>query len=37
MPLTSGAFKVTEDAKAVQIDVGDPTKIVQIGASLDPK
>jgi hypothetical protein len=26
-----------EDAKAVQIDVGDPTKIVQIRASFDPK
>jgi hypothetical protein len=33
----SGAFKATKDAKAVQIDAGDPTKTVQIGASLDPK
>jgi hypothetical protein len=37
MPLTSGAFKAAEDAKAVQIDAGDPTKTMQIGASLDPK
>jgi hypothetical protein len=37
MPPTSNAFKAIEDAKAVPIDAGDPTKTVQIGASLDPK
>jgi hypothetical protein len=37
MPPTSGAFKATEDAKAVQIDAGDPAKTVQIGATLEPK
>jgi hypothetical protein len=34
---TFSIFKATEDAKAVQIEVEDPTKIVQTGASLDPK
>jgi hypothetical protein len=34
---TPGVFKTGEDARAVQIDIDDPTKIVQIGASLDPK
>jgi hypothetical protein len=33
----SGIFKIDEDAKAVQIDARDPTKTVQIEASLDPK
>jgi hypothetical protein len=28
MPASSSAFKAVEDAKAVQIDVGDPTKTV---------
>jgi hypothetical protein len=37
MPPSSGAFKAVEDAKAVQIDTDDPTKTVQIGASLNPK
>jgi hypothetical protein len=37
MPSTGGAFKVDEDAKAVQIKVGNPTKIVHIGTGLDPK
>jgi hypothetical protein len=37
MPSMSSSFKVAEDAKAVQIDVGDLAKTMQIGASLDPK
>jgi hypothetical protein len=37
MPPLSDAFKATKDAKAVQIDTEDPTKIVQIGVSLNPK
>jgi hypothetical protein len=37
MPTTSGIFKTDGGAKAVQINAGDPTKTVQIRASLDPK
>jgi hypothetical protein len=37
MPMTFGVFKTDEDAKAIQIDAGDPDKTMQIGASLDPK
>jgi hypothetical protein len=37
MPPTSSVFKAVVDAKAVQIDVEDPAKTVQIGANLDPK
>jgi hypothetical protein len=37
MPSLSGAFKVDEDAKATQIDAGEPAKTMQIEASLDPK
>jgi hypothetical protein len=37
MPPTSSVFKIDEDAKAMQINSGDPAKTVQIGASLDPK
>jgi hypothetical protein len=37
MPLTFSVFKANEDAKAVQIDVGNLAKTVQIGANLDPK
>jgi hypothetical protein len=37
MPLTSNAFKADKDAKALQIDTENPTKTVQIEASLDPK
>jgi hypothetical protein len=36
-PPPCGAFKAVEDVKAVPIDVEDPTKIVQIGADLNPK
>jgi hypothetical protein len=32
---SSGTFKVAEDGKAVQIDAKNPTKTVQIGASLN--
>jgi hypothetical protein len=37
MPPTSSVFKADEDAKAVQIDIKNPGKTVQIGASLHPK
>jgi hypothetical protein len=37
MPPTLGIFKMGEDARAMQIDIDDPIKTVQIGASLDPK
>jgi hypothetical protein len=37
MLLTSDVFKMDEDAKAIQIDAGNPSKTVQIRASLDPK
>jgi hypothetical protein len=37
MPATSRVFKVDEDAKAVPINAENPTKTMQIGASLDPK
>jgi hypothetical protein len=37
MPPTSSIFKMDEDAKAVQIDAGNPTKTMQIGVSLNPK
>jgi hypothetical protein len=37
MPPTSRVFKVDEDAKAVPINPENPTKTVQIVASLDPK
>jgi hypothetical protein len=37
MSPSSGAFKAAEDAKAMQINAKDPTKIVQIGVSLNPK
>jgi hypothetical protein len=37
MPASSNAFKAVEDAKAVQIDVGDRTKTVKIGDNLNPK
>jgi hypothetical protein len=36
MPLSSGAFKATEDVNIV-LYTEDPTKTVQIGAGLDPK
>jgi hypothetical protein len=36
MPLSSGAFKATEDVSIVLYTEG-PTKTVQIGADLDPK
>jgi hypothetical protein len=35
--LMSGVCEMDEDAKAVQIDAGNPAKTVQIGASLNPK
>jgi hypothetical protein len=31
------SFKAVEDAKVVQVDADDPTKIVQIGAGINPK
>jgi hypothetical protein len=34
---TSSIFKVDEDATAVPINTENPTKTLQIGASLDPK
>jgi hypothetical protein len=37
MPPSSGTFRAAEDAKAVHIDAEDPAKIIQIGASLNPK
>jgi hypothetical protein len=37
MPPMSGIFKADEDARAVQVDVGNLDKAVQIGASLNPK
>jgi hypothetical protein len=37
IPMTLSIFKMDEDAKAVQIDAGDPAKTVQNRASLDPK
>jgi hypothetical protein len=37
MPPTSDSFKATEDAKAVQINVRDLAKTMQIGVSSDPK
>jgi hypothetical protein len=37
MPSMSSIFKMDEDTKAAHICTGDPTKIVQIGASLDSK
>jgi hypothetical protein len=37
MPASSNSFKGVEDAKTVQINDEDPTKIVQIGAGLNPK
>jgi hypothetical protein len=37
MPPTFNIFKADEDAKAVQINTGNPAKTVQIRASLDPK
>jgi hypothetical protein len=37
MPSMSGAFKAIEDAKVIQINAEEPTKTVQIGASLSPK
>jgi hypothetical protein len=37
MPSTSGTFKATEDAKAIQIDTEDPAKTIQVGANLSPK
>jgi hypothetical protein len=37
MPPIPGIFKMGEDARAVQIDIDNPTKTMQIGASLDPK
>jgi hypothetical protein len=37
MPPMPSAFKADEDVKAVQINVGNLTKTVQIRASLDPK
>jgi hypothetical protein len=37
MPLISGVFKMDKNANAVQIDVSNPAKTIQIEASLDPK
>jgi hypothetical protein len=37
MPTTFDVFKTYEDAKAVQINVGDPSKTLQVEASLYPK
>jgi hypothetical protein len=37
MPPISGVFKMDEVDKAVQINAGDPAKIVHFGASLYPK
>jgi hypothetical protein len=37
MPSTFGSFRATEDGKAVQDDVEDPVKTVQIGAGLSLK
>jgi hypothetical protein len=37
MPPTFNIFMANEDAKAVQINTGNPAKTVQIRASLDPK
>jgi hypothetical protein len=37
MPPMPSAFKADEDVKAVQINVENLTKTVQIRASLDPK
>jgi hypothetical protein len=37
MPSMPGTIKVVKDAKVVQIDDRDPTKIAQIGANVDPK
>jgi hypothetical protein len=34
---SSGAFKAVEDTKAMQIDVEDPAKTVQIGTGLNRK
>jgi hypothetical protein len=37
MPSSSSTFKAAEDPKAVQINIEDPAKIIQIGAGLNPK
>jgi hypothetical protein len=37
MPSMSSSFKAIEDAKAVQINVEDPAKTIQIRAGLSPK
>jgi hypothetical protein len=37
MPMASSVFKTDEDAKAMQINAGDPTKTMQIEACLDLK
>jgi hypothetical protein len=37
MPMTFNIFKMNEDAKVIQIDAKDPTKIVQVRATFNPK
>jgi hypothetical protein len=37
VPPVSGVFKTNEDAKVVHINAGNPAKILQIEADLDPK
>jgi hypothetical protein len=37
MPPTSRAFMADEDAKAMEIKAGSPTKTVKIGTNPDPK
>jgi hypothetical protein len=37
MPMMFDIFKMNEDAKVIQIDAKDPTKIVQVRATFNPK
>jgi hypothetical protein len=37
MPPSFDSFKAVKDAKAMQINVEDPTKTIQIGAGLNSK
>jgi hypothetical protein len=37
MPAASSIFKMNKDVEDIQIDVEDPAKTMQIGASLEPK
>jgi hypothetical protein len=37
MPASSGTFKAVEDAKAMQVDMKNPAKTVQIGVGQNSK